>query len=140
MIGYFDTSALLKLFITEPDSGRMRSAAGALDAPAVSLVAYAEALSAFTRREHDGSLEPQQASAAREAFEEWWRDATHVPVLETLATAAGIIAARYRLKGFDAIHLASAITLRDATSEEVAFLTADHRLESAAASEGFASI
>ena len=56
MILYLDTSALVKLYVEEPNSEEVRSAVDGAVAVAVSEVSYTEARSALARREREGSL------------------------------------------------------------------------------------
>jgi hypothetical protein len=54
-------------------------------------------------------------------------------VAEPLARRAGDLAERHRLRGFDALHLASYLTVvEEFEGEEVRFSSADHALERAA--------
>jgi hypothetical protein len=57
----------------------------------------------------------------------------------SLARLAGDLAAKRALRGFDAIHIAAAITLRAAAPEFTAFGVFDARLEAAARAEAFAA-
>jgi predicted nucleic acid-binding protein len=59
-----------------------------------------------------------------------------VDVSEHLAGVAGDLAARYFLRGLDAIHLASALTLQEGLGEAVSFSSFDGRLNEAAADCG----
>jgi hypothetical protein len=63
-----------------------------------------------------------------------------IALTETLARTAGDLAARYFLRGLDAIHLASAVTLRDELDESVSFSASDGRLNEAAADCGLAVV
>ncbi len=47
---YCDTSALLKLYVEEPDSGTLKSRVAEADAIAVCRIAWAEAQAALARR------------------------------------------------------------------------------------------
>jgi predicted nucleic acid-binding protein len=58
---------------------------------------------------------------------------------EILSAARGLID-RHALRGFDAIHLASALGLQAAANASVTFVAADHRLLRAAAQERLAIV
>jgi len=58
--------------------------------------------------------------------------------METVKSA-GDLAEKYGLRGFDALHLASALELKEATASGVKFSTSDARLGEAAAREGLTS-
>ena len=47
---------------------------------------------------------------------------------------------RHPLRGFDAVHLASAVSLRSALGEEITFAAADERLLRAAKEENLSAI
>jgi uncharacterized protein len=53
-----------------------------------------------------------------------------------LAHSAGDLAEKHLLRGFDAVHLASAVILREELTEPIRFLAFDDRLMTAAAAEG----
>jgi len=55
---------------------------------------------------------------------------------ERLVRSAGMLAERYILRGFDAIHLASALFFWRESGEVVTFSAWDDRLLAAAAAEG----
>ena len=58
-------------------------------------------------------------------------------VTHEIAREAGDLGDRYVIRGFDAVHLASATKLRTSTKSDVGFMTADRRLRDAAVAEGF---
>jgi hypothetical protein len=69
-------------------------------------------------------------------FEDTWRTLIIADVTEPLVLLAGDLAERYVLRGFDAIHLASAVTLHRELDEPITFSAFDDRLNGSAASEG----
>ena len=56
MFLYLDTSSLVKLFIEERHSDRVREWLDAVDVVLTCRVAYAEAASAFSRRRREGGI------------------------------------------------------------------------------------
>jgi len=58
-------------------------------------------------------------------------------VSESLVRRAADLAETHRLRGYDAIHLASALLLADRLGGETAFGSWDDALDTAAAREGF---
>ncbi|CAN5904239.1 hypothetical protein BH23ACT11_BH23ACT11_03670 [soil metagenome] len=132
LILYLDTSALVKLYIEEDHSDEVRAAvAGARDV-ATCVVAYAEACLAFRRLEADGEITAQERAIYLRALDGDWENAyTLVEVSRAIAREAGELVFRYSLRGFDAVHLASAATLGWG-SEAVYMLTYDARLRDAA--------
>jgi predicted nucleic acid-binding protein len=138
LILYLDTSALVKLYVRELGSARVRRAVTKAEQVGTSRVAYPEARAAFARRSREGML---GARALRRAVAALEADLPSLVVVEcggSLARRAGELAERRALRGFDAIHLASALDLRDLSGGEVRFLAFDDRLNAGAMAEGLA--
>lgn len=134
MILYLDSSALVKLYVSEPASEATRALAGAADVLATSRVSYAEALSAFARRRRERRLTEEALRTLVDRLSVDWPEMAIVDVDEI---AAGALAVRHGLRGFDAIHLAAALVLREAVPPEgLVFLSYDDRQNVAAGSEG----
>jgi predicted nucleic acid-binding protein len=96
---------------------------------ASSILAYPEgraALAAARRLDRLGEDEHREALAA---FEELYAELTTVGVDEELAARAGGYAEDLGLRGYDAVHLTTALELGD---EEVVLVTWDRDLASAA--------
>lgn len=97
------------------------------------MVAYAEARAAFARRLREGMLTADEHRLVVTKFNSGWNAYDRVPVSDAIAYSAGDIAERYALRGYDAIHLASAVALdREIDNLSVRFLTFDERLLTAA--------
>ncbi len=136
---YLDTSALIKLYVSETGSSEVARWVASAARVATSRVAYPEARAGLARRAREGALTPAHH---RSCVRDLDRDFTSLVVVEidpTLARLAGELAARRALRGFDAIHLASAMTLRAAAPEFSALGVFDAKLEAAARAEGFAA-
>lgn len=136
MILYVDTSVLLKLYILEPDSYSVRAALSSADSLASSLVTYAESRAGLARALRGMRLNPEEYERALANFANDWTNVIPLDVDHALVRMAGDMAQQYALKGFDAIHLASAVAFQRALDEPVHFSAADERLVAAAAAEG----
>jgi predicted nucleic acid-binding protein len=136
MTAYLDTSSLVKLYIVEPDSLQAREQIGKARALATSRIAYAEARSALARRRRDGSLSDQDCALAVADFTGQWPTFLAVEVTQVIVESAGELSERYGLRGFDAIHLASAKALSARIRTPVRFFSSDHFLAKAAMAEG----
>jgi predicted nucleic acid-binding protein len=130
LIVYFDTSALVKLFVKEAGAEIARDTAARANIVATSILAYAEARSAFSRKRRFGEITADQLDRVKEEFEATWEDLQIVPVDENIVRRAGNFAETYSLKGFDAVHLASADTLLQ-RFEEITFACFDADLSRA---------
>lgn len=136
---YLDTSALIKLYVAELGSPDVAHWIASAPRIATSRVAYPEARAALARRAREKALTPAHH---RRCVRDLDRDFSSLVVVEVdaaVAQLAGELAAEHALRGFDALHLASAITLRGAAAEFSAFGVFDTRLEAAARAEGFAA-
>lgn len=111
------------------------------DAPvATATIAYAETYSGLTRRHRDRDLSAADYAIACEQFELDWVGYLKVHLDRDVLTAARVVIQRYGLRGFDGIHLASAMTLQGGWDETVVVVAADQRLLRAAAAEGLATL
>lgn len=130
MILYLDTSSLVKLYVVEPGSRAVQREVERAELVTTSVLAYAEARAALARRRREKSLTPAGYRRARSAFEADWPRLLTLEVAESLARRAGDLAERHRLRGFDALHLASYLTVAEEfAGDEVRFSAADRALE-----------
>jgi len=134
VILYLDTSSLVKVYLDETHSDFLREWVGVAGAVATSLVAYPEALSAFSRRWNRGDLTAERWGLACESFARDWPSFLLVPLNEI---RAGGLIPEYLLRGFDAVHLAAACDLFDRfQAEDVVFSSFDGALLKAARATG----
>ena len=132
---YLDTSALVKRFVAEKGSDRVREIVSAGAPAATSKIGYAEVHAALARRRRDGSLSTRQYTKACRNFEEDWQTYIRVELQDEVLLLARDLIRRRPLRGFDAIHLASALTLGRELGEPMTFVAADTRLLDAAKAE-----
>ncbi|MBX6422657.1 type II toxin-antitoxin system VapC family toxin [Thermosulfurimonas sp. F29] len=138
MILYLDTSALVKLYIKEPGSDMVRAYRGRAQEIATSVVAYTEAYSAFRRAFRvERRITEEGFKEAIRKFENDWRGGgyTLVRVSDLVLETARDLILKHGLRGFDGIHLASALFLK-MSREEIWFGAFDSRLTEAAEKEG----
>ena len=100
---------------------------------ATSVVAYAEARATLARLRRDGVLTAASSALAKRQFEAQWPTYLTLDATEPLCRAAGELAEKYHLRGFDSIHLASfAEVARRAGIADTRFSSFDDRLNDAA--------
>ena len=133
---YLDTSALIKRFVEEKGSALVQSMVVSGDTIATATIAYAEVFAGLTRKMREGHLVSAEYELACRQFETDWRAYIRVELTDGLLFLARELIRRHALRGFDAVHLASALSLHNAIGEEVTFAAADRRLLRAAAAEG----
>jgi predicted nucleic acid-binding protein len=134
VILYLDTSSLLKLYVEESGTADVQAQAEAAEVVATSVIAYPEAVAAVARRGREGALSRFESRTILERFRETWPRYLALQVSMPLARRAGALALAHRLRGMDAVHLASYVDLLEA-GEPVGFLSHDARLQDAAARE-----
>ncbi len=133
MILFADTSALIKLYIEETGSAAMAERARRRRI-ALSVLAYAEVYATFARRLREGLLTEEEHDGLANRFERDWQSVIAVPVRPALVGRVPQLVREHPLRGADAVHLASALTLREA-GLDLTFAVADGRLVEAAATE-----
>ena len=130
---YFDTSALVKCYITE------RGSAAALDvfarhAVVSSALARVEVASALRRHRTTAGSGVAAAIAQRVRLER--REWRLVAMDDAVVARAEQVAATEAVRALDAVHLASALVFREETGIEPPFITADGRQRAAATTLG----
>jgi len=137
VILYLDTSALVKLYAQEPGTDAVKAWVAEAEATATSWVAYAETRAAFARARREGVTTPERHQERIGQFNRDWEALLRVHLLAHIARSAGELTEVYGLRGFDAIHLASALHLRDRVTPVPFVLAAfDRRLRDAAERAG----
>jgi predicted nucleic acid-binding protein len=130
---YLDTSSLVKLYVSEAGSADVRQLVERATVVATSVVAYPETRAALARLRREGTLTGSRLAAARHAFEEQWPMYVALEATGSLCRAAGELAEKYGLRGFDSVHLASfAEVARRAGIADTGFSSFDERLNQAA--------
>ena len=130
---YLDTSSLVKLYIAEPGSDAVRRLVKQATVVATSGIAYPETRAALARRRRERALSLAAFTFATRAFEDDWSRYLAVNVSASICREAGELAERYRLRGYDSVHLASYLEVaRRAGAAETRFSSFDQRLNRAA--------
>jgi uncharacterized protein len=147
---YVDSSALIKRYVHEAGSdalnAKLTEAAQHHDGIFVSVVGYAEILATFARRLRENRGRKRQTELLQDQFlDDWMFELTRVELTVGVLGFILELVDKHPLKGSDAIHLASALWLRDAlrlgrhprpADRSLTFATSDKQLKSAAANEG----
>jgi len=139
-VNYLDTSALVKRFIAEKGSERVEEMFRGGAPAATSKIGYAEVYAALARRRREGALSLRGYAQACRSFEVDWMTYIRVDLRDEVLQLARDLIKRRPLRGFDAIHLASALTLGRELGEPMRFVAADARLLAAAAAENLSAM
>ena len=140
-----DTSDIVKLFFEELGSDRVDSNVNSADRIVSSAIAYVESHAALAAGRRDGAkttrakrrLTVSRFNDLLTQFEAFWSTVGPLSVSTDVIAIGSQLAHRHSLSGSDAIHLASAMQLRQTTPESINFSVDDSRLAAAARSEGF---
>ncbi|MBA3792746.1 MAG: type II toxin-antitoxin system VapC family toxin [Rubrobacter sp.] len=137
MVVYLDTSALVKLYVEEEGRDLVREAVGIAERAVTSTVAYAEARAGLARRFRERDFTEEEYRGAVGDLDDDWPAYDRLDVSETISHLAGGLAESHALRGYDAVHLASAARF-SMRFEDLRFLCFDGRLNDAARGAGLA--
>lgn len=125
MIGYLDTAALVPLLVNEPTTPSCQRFWNDCDTVVTNRIAFAEASAALAMAERLDRIRPRDYARAITALDGLWYQLDLVEVDDLLVHRAGELARRHALRGYDAVHCASAELLDD---PELVAATGDGRL------------
>ncbi len=120
MIAYFDTSALVPLVINEPASvtcGRLWNEATRVIS---TRLIYPEARAALAQAQRMRRLTTGELGQAVEDLDSLASEISYIEINADVAASAGDLAQTHGLRGYDAVHLASAALIHD---EELVLVT-----------------
>ncbi len=140
MFLYLDTSALVKRYFEEQFSHVVLSKWDEARYIVTSSVAYAETLACFYRKKNESGLEDGMLKILNDSFQADWYSFIRVQVNDTLNPFIDRVMSGHSLRGFDGIHLASAIMIRETVSRETIFACFDDRLNTAAGKYGLKTL
>jgi len=139
LIAYLDTSALVKLYVPEEGYRALRAHAARSEALATSMVAYPEARAAFAHLLRTGRTTVRQHARRMRRLNTDWDGFVRIELTPELIREAGDVAELHGLRGFDSIHLASGLWLKERSAAAVVFMAYDRRLHAAAALAGMST-
>ena len=136
MIVYFDTSAIVPIIIEEASSAGASRLWDEADRVVSSRLIYAEARAALAMARRMDRVDDDQLRTAVQDFESLHELLDIVEVTENLVRDAGSLAQEFALRGYDAVHLASAQLVRD---PDLVLASGDQHLLTAAQALGMAT-
>jgi len=136
MILYLDTSALVKGYFKEEYSDEVISRCQEAEEIVTSSVAYAETMACFYRKKREAKLSHGFMGKITELFRTDWGSFIRVEVNDELNQYIDMVVRKHPLRGFDAIHLASALVIHERLREDFLFVCFDNKLALAAHEEG----
>jgi hypothetical protein len=136
LIVYFDTSAVVPIVIEEPTSEVASRLWDDADRVVSSRLVYVEGRAALAMAHRMDRLGDAELRAAIGDFDSICQQLDMVEVTDELVGEAGNLAQEFGLRGYDAVHLASAQAVSD---EDLVVAAGDQGLLSAAEALGFAT-
>jgi len=128
MILYLDSSAIVKEYISESGSGETLAAVEQAETIATAVLSRVEVIAAFHKAVRVNVISQDDANRTIRAFNKRWRDLVRTRVTERLVKHASELAGSQSLRGYDAVHLASAAAWQQAIGRNVTLATFDLQL------------
>lgn len=127
---------MVKLYVEEKLSAQIKLMVEDAQVVATSRIAYVEARAAFARKHREHGFSTMEYRSIIRDLDQDWESYFILDVTDSLVKLAGRFAEKHALRGFDAFHLASGVTLRKQAERVVTFSCFDERLTAAAQKEG----
>jgi predicted nucleic acid-binding protein len=138
MIVYLDASALVKEYTEEVGSTEVDQLLVRAGVLGTSLLSRAEVASALAKAVRTRALSWELARTALQTFRANWPRLVRLGITEDLVIHADSLTWEYGLRGFDAVHLAAALSWQQSTQTQITFATFDRHLWQAAQAAGLA--
>jgi predicted nucleic acid-binding protein len=135
MILYADTSALVKKYVRETDSDQVVEFFNQYEIIGTAMLTKAELAAALSKAARQGWIDQAETSSAWQDFLSHWLTYVRLPVSASIVDRASSLAWKYRLRGYDSIHLSSALTWHEVIGNKVLFACFNNHLQEAARQE-----
>jgi len=136
MIVYLDASALVKRYVAERGTAEVTALIAAAAGVGTSLISRAETSAALAKAVRVGALTFEGAAAALQVFRSEWPWLIRIQATELVLARADALAWELGLRGYDAVHLASALIWQEGVGEAVTLATYDRQLWDAGHTQG----
>ena len=138
MIVYADACVLVKWYVEEDCSAEVQAFIRTATEVGAAAITLAEVVAAISRKVHHGGFDSKLGQAAVTEALRGWKAIRSVTVSSGNVSEACKLTWKRGLRGYDAVHLASAIRLQRLARAPVTVATLDRELWAAAAAEGLA--
>jgi uncharacterized protein len=125
LIVYLDTSAVVPLLVAEAASNFCRHLWDQGDAVTTSRLTYVETAAALAQAERLSRMTPNEHRTAQRSLDQLWAEFDVIEADDTLVRRAAALASDFALRGYDAVHCASAEQLDD---DDLVATTGDKKL------------
>jgi predicted nucleic acid-binding protein len=136
VILYLDSSAIVKQYVVELGSLETQAMTEESEVNGTSVMSRAEVTAALGKAVRMRVLREKDAKLALRNFNRSWPDLVRTRVTERLTKHAASLAWNHNLRGYDAVHLASAAAWQQALGCAVTMATFDRAMWTAAAKIG----
>jgi uncharacterized protein len=136
VILYLDASALVKRYVAEPGTAEVFAVIAQADNIGTGLICRAEVAAAFAKSVRTRALTYGDALECLRSFRRDWSTIVRLQLTEQVVARADALTWDYGLRGYDAVHLASALVWQDSAREPVTLVTFDKPLWEAATQTG----
>jgi predicted nucleic acid-binding protein len=128
MILYLDTSALVKKYIAESGSDVVNQAISDAELVGLSTMGRAEVAAAFAKAVRMSAITREEGLVALQLFRSEWSSMMHIQTSEMVVARADFMAWEYHLRGYDAVHLASAVLWQESLGRPLTMAVFDQKL------------
>lgn len=128
MIVYLDASALVKRYVAEAGSAEVEALIGEAQAVGTAVLSRAEVAAALSKAVRVGLVGREAGLKALASSNADWEHLIRLQFSEPLAARAAALAWEHGLRGYDAVHLATALAWRETLGEAVTVATYDSEL------------
>lgn len=128
MIVYLDASALVKRYVAEAGSAEVGKLISQAQAVGTALISRAEVSAALGKAVRNKLLSRDEASTVLRVFGAQWANLIRLQLTEMIVAWAGDLAWEHGLRGYDAVHLATALFWQENLGEAITLATFDRQL------------
>ena len=136
MIVYLDASALVKRYVAEAGSTAVGKLIDQAEALGTSVISRAEVSAAFAKAVRMKFVTRDAAASVMKRFSADWPHFIRLQLSETLVARAASLAWEQGLRGYDAVHLATALVWHETVGQPVFVATFDRQLWQGAQATG----
>lgn len=133
MIAYLDSSAVVKLFIAEPERDQVHAIWSVAEGAVTSRLTYVEIRAGVAAARRSGRLDRAGHAVALSMLDDTWAEMIILDLSADLARRAGDLTETLGLRAGDAVQLASALEIEP---DDVMLVSWDARLRGAASNAG----
>ena len=133
---YLDTSAIVKSYLRENGSSQVISLLRSTELSGTSVLSKVETAAALSKAVCMGLVSSTGAKIAWDSFLAQWPSLVRLDISEQICDRAATMAWDHGRRGYDAMHLATALSWQELLGAPMTLASFDHSLRAAAATVG----